>query len=116
MKGYQIFLIFLILLIACDGNYKDVVITGHVTDSISGNAIPHSKIVVTCWVYDTKIWESRKVVKDTISSASGDFIIHFEKAEAIDVKVEQENYQPKIYSMTLKKNNSDIAVRLKRIK
>jgi hypothetical protein len=114
MKGYKVLFIFLLSLLACDGNYSEVVISGQIKDSTTGEFISGSEINVTCWVYDTKIWESRKVIKDTVSDANGSFSIHFEKGEAIDVEVRHKNYQPFKYSKTLDKSINELELKLKR--
>lgn len=94
MKWLGTFCILCSLLIGCDGNYKEVVIRGQVKDSLTSEFIAGSKIKVTCWVYDTELWESRKVTKDTIADENGNFLMPFEKGEAIDVEVSHPNYKP----------------------
>ena len=115
MRGFRILLLILIpSLFACDGNYKEVVISGQVKDSLTGQSVAGSEINVTCWVYDTKIWESRKVVKDTVSDANGNFSIPFEKGEAIDVEVRHPDYQPYKYSKTLDRSINEVDFKLKK--
>lgn len=114
MKGFKVLFIFLPSLFACDGNYREVVISGQVKDSITGKVISGSEVNVTCWVYDTKIWESRKVIKDTVSDTNGNFSIPFEKGEAIDVEVRHRNYQPFKYSKTLDTNINKLEFKLRK--
>lgn len=116
MKGFvKVLFIILPSLFACDGNYREVVISGQVKDSLTGESVAGSEINVTCWVYDTKIWESRKVVKDTVSDADGNFYIRFEEGEAIDVEVRHKNYLPYSYSKTLDKSINKLELELKKI-
>jgi len=106
--------VFLPSLFACDGNYREVVISGKAIDSLTGQFVAGSDIKITCWVYDTDIWESRKVVKDTITDANGNFLIPFEMAEAIDVEVRHPNYEIYKYSMTLDRSDNYVDLKLKR--
>ena len=114
MKEIKVLFVFLPLLFGCDGNYREVVISGQVTDSVTGEFIAGSEINITCWVYDTKIWESIKVIKDTLSDANGNFSLPFEKGEAIDVEVRHKNYQPFKYSRTLDRSINRIELKLKK--
>ena len=102
-------------LLACDGNYRDVVISGRIKDSLTGQTISGSDIKITCWVYDTEEWESRKVIKETVSDVNGNFSIHFEKGEAIDVEVGHDNYQHFEYSETLDKSINQLEFGLQKI-
>jgi hypothetical protein len=102
------------LLLSCDGNYRDVVINGRVIDSLSRQPVVGSEVNVVCWVYDTDIWESRKVVKDTLTDASGNFTMLFEKGEAIDVEVHHPDYQIYSYALTLDRCNVKIAAEMRR--
>lgn len=110
-----LYIFFITTLIACDGNYRDVVIRGRVKDSLTGQFISGAEIDVTCWVYDTEIWESRKVIKDTVSGANGNFSLPFEKGEAIDVEVRHEKYLPFKYSKTLDRNINELEFNLKKM-
>jgi len=91
------------------------VINGQVRDSLTGEFITGSKINVVCWVYDTKIWESRKVIKDTVSDENGKFSIPFEKGEAIDIEVSYANYEPIKYSKTLDRSVNGLDFKLKKL-
>lgn len=112
--GILLFSFFSLLLAGCDGNYREVVISGQVKDSLTGESIAGSEINVTCWVYDTKIWESRKVVKDTLSDINGNFSILFEKGEAIDVEVKHENYKTLKLSKTLERSDNTLEFKFKK--
>jgi hypothetical protein len=89
-----------------------VEIHGQVTDSVTGQFIKGSEINITCWVYDMSIWQSRKVIKDTVSDAKGNFSIPFEKGEAIDIEVRHQNYRPFRYSKTLRKNTYNMQFKM----
>lgn len=115
MRAFRSLFIFLSSLFACDGNYGEVVVSGQVLDSLTGKSVPGSEINVTCWVYDTKIWESRKVVKDTVSDANGNFAIPFEKGEAIDIEIRHPNYQTYKYSKTLDGSITEVDFKLKKV-
>jgi hypothetical protein len=54
-------------------------------------------------VYDSDIWESRKVKREVISNEKGFYLIHFEKGEAMDIMVYADGYGSKELSVTLKK-------------
>ena len=98
-----------IVLFSCgDGNYTNVSLEGYVRDSETKTIIPNSKIQVTCWVYDTEIWESRKVKKEVKSNKEGFYLIHFEKGEAMDIIVSADRYGAKELSITLRKNKNKI--------
>lgn len=115
MRRLLLYILFLPPLIACDGNYRRVVINGQVKDSVTGDVIAGSKINVVCWVYDTKIWESRKIIKDTVSDENGRFSIPFEKGEAIDIEVSYVNYEPIKYSKTLDRSVNGLDFKLKKL-
>jgi len=103
------------IMFACDGNYRDVTIRGHVLDSLTGKSVAGSEINITCWVFDTKIWESRKVTKDTLADANGNFLIPFERGEAIDVVVRHPDYRTLKYSKTLDRSTNEVDLRLPRV-
>lgn len=113
-RGILFVTVFTLLVSACDGNYREVVIKGQVKDSLTGESIAGSKINVVCWVYDTKIWESKKVIKDTVSDPNGKFFIQFDKGEAIDVEVKHGNYETLKFSKTLERNENNLEFKLKK--
>jgi len=114
MKPYTC-IILLIALTACEGNYPDVVINGQVKDSLTGEVISGAEITITCWVYDTDIRETRKVIKGTASNIKGDFSIHFQEGEALDIEVKHPNYHSVTHSKTLNKSLNDVEFQLNKI-
>ena len=115
MKNLRIYLVvFGISLFSCDGNYREVVISGQVRDSLTGQPVGGSQVNIVCWAYDTKVWESVKIIKDTLTDARGNFSIPFEKSEAIDVEVSHPGYEPYKFSRTLDRNINKIDLLLKK--
>lgn len=89
------------MLCSCDGNYRHVIVSGVVKDSLTGVGVSHASVNITCWVYDTDIWASKKIVRDTVSDENGKFSFLFDKGEAFDIKIEHEQYKELQYSQTL---------------
>ena len=74
--------------IACEGNYRHVVISGTIKEQNSNAPIPYAKVMVKSWYYDTKIWQSRFVEKTTLTDTSGYYELSFDKSNAFDLATE----------------------------
>ena len=88
---------------------------GLVSDRVSGHPVHNANVTVTCWVYDTEIWESKPVVRSTTTDDNGRFSIDFEKGEALDFVVTSENYDEYRESITLRKNVNTFDIRLTKV-
>lgn len=99
---------------SCEGNFHEVVISGQVKDSVTGQPIAGSEVNVTCWVYDYEIWESRKVIKDTVSDGNGNFSIPFEKGNSIDVEIIYTKYDTLKFSKNLEQRVNELEFKLKK--
>jgi hypothetical protein len=112
-KGLCFFFLALVIT-SCEGNFNEVVISGQVKDSLTGQPIAGSEVNVICWVYDYDIWESRKVIKDTVSDENGNFSIPFEKGNSIDVEVTHTNYDTLKFSKNLEQRVNELDFKLKK--
>ncbi len=106
-KYHLIFLSF-ILFSCSNGNYTNVSLEGYVKDNDTKEVIPHSKVQVICWVYDTELWESKEVKKEVLSNEKGFYLINFDKGEAMDILVSSSSYDNKKISITLKKSKNEM--------
>ncbi|MGH1436341.1 MAG: hypothetical protein ACRBG0_17975 [Lewinella sp.] len=103
-----------LILCSCDNNYRNVEITGLVSDSISDVPISDARVTIKCWVYDTEIWESRIVEKETITNSKGEFEVTFEKGEAFDLLVQMDGYRDYDQSVTLVRNTFFLSIKLEK--
>lgn len=102
----------LVLLSSCDGNYQKVKVFGTVVSSVSQKPVSNQLLNVTCWVYDTEIWESRKVLKTISTDERGNYEVLFDKGEAIDIEVSSSSFKDYEKSLTLTKSNNEINIKL----
>ena len=104
-----------LIFIGCDGNYKKIKVNGLVSDQATGYPIHNAIVTVTCWAYDTRIWESKSLERSTTTDENGRFSIDFEKGEALDFVVKSENYNEYRESITLKKSINTFDIKLIKI-
>ena len=100
----------LLALAGCDGNYRNVSISGYIKDTDSQIPLAHANVVLKCWVYNPKISESEIVEQTTTTDANGYFQSTFEKAEAVDILVTAPGYAPKEQSYTMRKNKLNLDI------
>lgn len=111
---YGIIFTALILFSCSDGNYVNVSLSGHVKDIESNEAISNAKVYIICWVYDTEIWESKKVKKETLTDNNGFYTLSFDKGEAMDIEINSNYYESEKVSITLKKSKNEMNFFLKK--
>ena len=115
MKINQILSLFLvtILFFACNMNFSNIKVTGQVFDRDNA-PVENAEISFACWVYDSSIWESKKVNKIIYTNKNGYFETSFSRGEALDVRVSANSFQVKEESITLKRNYADFTFHLDR--
>jgi hypothetical protein len=103
-------ILFLLTFFGCDGNYTNVKITGFVKSTKEQVPIINAQVLIKCWVYSTKTWDSSLVEKTVISDEKGYFEAVFEKGEAFDLIVSADNYKTKEEGQTLKRNKTELTL------
>jgi len=99
----------LLAFIGCDGNYRNVNISGHIKSS-NQTPVANANVVLKCWVYNLKISESEIVEQTVTTDAEGYFQSTFDKAEAVDIIVTAPNYSDKEESHTIRKNKLNLDI------
>lgn len=110
--SYFVIVIALALFSCGDGNYSSVSLQGYIKDSENQEVVENAKVSVVCWVYDTELWESREVKKETYSGKDGFYSLNFDKGEAMDIRVSSDKFESKEVSITLKKSKNEMDILL----
>lgn len=81
---------------SCHSDVEDVTVTGTIYDTVTQKPIPNAEVTVTCWKYGHREikgpdYDEQEVQKLTSDSA-GNFLIHFDQGDIVDIDAEHELY------------------------
>ena len=93
MRHYSLILLFLIATqISCQDK-KNIIVTGRISDEISGEPIPNAEVVILCW-YSQSI-DNASFKKQTVrTDQDGNYKVNFDKGHQIDVASKMAGYNP----------------------
>jgi hypothetical protein len=97
-------LLFSLIFFGCDGNYRNVKVTGFVKSYKYRKPINNAKVTIKCGFYNIKNWESATIEKETLTNETGYFEASFDKGEALDIIVTHDDYKNSEQSQTLKES------------
>lgn len=107
---------FFVVFSSCDGNYRNINLTGKLIDGTSSKPINDIEVEVTFWVYDMSniAWESKEISKIVRTNKNGEFIFRLSKAESFDLQILNTKYKDYYYSQNLNSSHIDLKIALAR--
>jgi hypothetical protein len=106
--------IILLLIISTTLSCQDrnnVIVTGQITDELTGNPIPNSEVVVLCW-YMNSIDDASFNKQTLKTDSNGNYIAKFEKGHQVDVASKYSGYNPNRSYNKLKDNKINVNLKL----
>lgn len=97
------------------GDRKNIIVTGQITDELTGQPVANAEVVVLCW-YAENI-DDDSFNKQTLSTdKNGNYKANFHKGHKVDVASKSKDYQPNRSYNNLSDNEIQVNLKLSKSK
>jgi hypothetical protein len=107
-----LFLLLALIISSCD--WRNILVTGQITDELSGEPISDAEVVVLCW-YWSNIDDASYVQQTVRTDKNGNYRANFKKGHDVDVASISTGFNPTRGYSQLKGNKAWVDLKLARI-